>query len=95
MIPLIQTIWLALSAVLFVLWIWWMFHALFTLTRAARASAQDRGRMWPTPREQAAEFWRFIRDPIHRRARWQLACLTAGLLAMNLLGLAIWNTAPP
>lgn len=95
MIPLVQSLWLAISSVLFVLWIWCMFSALFSLSRAARHAAGARGGMWPTLGEQLAEFRRFIGDPVHTRARWRLACLTVGLLAVNLLGLLIWGTGPP
>ncbi|MCQ0091173.1 hypothetical protein FGD77_05550 [Roseovarius sp. M141] len=95
MIPLVQSLWLAVSSVLFVLWIWCMFSGLFSLSRAARQAAEARGGMWPTLGEQLAEFRRFIRDPGHGRTRWRLACLTVGLLSMNLLGLLIWDTGPP
>lgn len=95
MIPLVQSLWLAISSVLFVLWIWSMLSGLLSLSRAARHAAEARGGTWPTLGEQFAEFRRFICDPRHARTRWRLACLTVGLLSMNLLGLLIWGTGPP
>lgn len=95
MTGLVQAVWLGLSAVLFVLWLRAMVQGLFALARAARQAAEARGGIWPGPRAQLAEFRRFVTDPAHRRARWQLAGLTAGLLAMYLLGLALWAARPP
>lgn len=93
--PMLQVAWLAVSAIVFVIWAWCMFRTLFALTRDARRAAEARGGMWPGPRTQWAQFRRFATDPAHRRARWQLATLTVGLLALNAAGAVIWNMKPP
>ncbi len=95
MIAAIQSIWLAASAMLFVLWLWCLFRALLALSRAARLAAETRDRPWPTLHEQWREIRRFATDPAHEATRLQLGILTLGLLAVHLMGLALWATGPP
>ncbi len=94
MMPLVQVIWLGASAALFALWVWMLFCILWQAACDARKTAEALGGKWPSAIQQITQFSAFLRAREHQCSRWRLIALTAALLALYVLGLAIWPTGP-
>ncbi|WP_324753087.1 hypothetical protein [Roseovarius sp. Pro17] len=94
MMPLVQVIWLGASAAFFALWVWMLFRILWQAACDARETAEARDGKWPSAIQPITQFSAFLRTPARQCSRWQLIALTAALLTLYLLGLAIWPTGP-
>ncbi|QIE46763.1 hypothetical protein G5B38_15215 [Pseudohalocynthiibacter aestuariivivens] len=79
--PALSIFWFALTGLIFAIWAMQMFRGLSRLFQAARARADARGAMWPTPIEQLTSFRDFLTEPEYRRDRRRLLILTLLMFA--------------